>query len=382
MGAARFRLWFDAREASVEELARFEEIEVTQEVDHFWEARARMAMCLDDQGRWKHRPDQTATAFSRVRIALDPGDGSFVPLIDGPVVRFDSRLDSQPGRSTTTFVVRDDSVFLNRDEDNEVFRDKRDSEVADALFRAVPQIASTRVDPPTAATHPVTSRRGTRLDLLTRLSRANRRRAYVLPGEQPGQSVGCFLADPQQPNLAWPALELIGDRRNLGDATIEEDPDSPSRSSARTLRLSDGSLASFQTGAQALGLSNDRPALPDDAAPLRQLPPEEALREDPEAAVSAAAERSGLAYKLTTSVIPGCYHAVLLPYQMVRIECGDTPYSGNYFLTKVTHRITPSVWTQSLEGKRHGATEVAEAPAVETPGSGLSISFSASVGVF
>jgi hypothetical protein len=317
-----------------------------------------------------------------VRIALDPGDGSFVPLIDGPVVRFDSRLDSQPGRSTTTFVVRDDSVFLNRDEDNEVFRDKRDSEVADELFRAVPQIASTRVDPPTDATHPVTARRGTRLDLLMRLSRANNRRVYVLPGEQPGQSIGCFKADPRGPNLAWPPLKLIGDQRNLSDATIEEDPESPSRSRAFTLRLSDGSAASFETGAQALGLTTDPPSVPDDAAPLRQLPPEDALREEPEAAVSAAAERSGLAYKLTASVIPGCYQAVLLPHQLVRIECSKSPYSGDYFLTKVTHRITPSVWTQALEGKRHGATPVAEAPAVETPGGGLSISFSAGVGVF
>lgn len=380
--AARFRLWFGSREATLEELARFEEIELTQEVDKFWEARCRMAMFLDAQGRWKHRPDQTAAAFSRMRIALDPGDGVFVALIDGPVTQFDSRLDSQPGRSTATFVVRDDSVLLHRGEDNEVFRDKRDSEVAEELFRAVPSITTVQVTPPTGATHPVTSRRGTRLDLLSRLARANRRRAYVLPGEAPGTSIGCFLADTRVPNPAWPVLKLIGDDRNLGDATIEEDPDAPERTSARTLRLNDGVLAGFETGAAALGLTGDRPAVPDEAAPLRQLPPEEALREDPEDAVSTRAERAGLAYKLSSSVIPGCCRAVLMPYQMARIECGSTPYSGNYFLTKVVHRITPSVWTTSFEGRRSGATEVADAPTAEVPGGGLSVSFSASVGVF
>lgn len=380
--SARFRLWFDSREATLEELARFEEIEVTQEVDKFWEARCKMAMCLDAQGRWQHRPDQAAAAFSRIRIALDPGDGAFVPLIDGPVTQFDSRLDSQPGRSTATFVVRDDSVLLHRGDDNEVFRDKRDSEVADELLRAVPSITTVQAAPPTAATHPVTTRRGTRLDLLSRLARANRRRAYVLPGDAPGTSIGCFLADATAPNPAWPVLKLIGDDRNLGDATIEEDADAPERTTARTLRLNDGVLAGFETGAQALGLNGDRPAVPDDAAPLRQLPPEDALREDPEDAVSARAERAGRAFSLRSSTIPGCCRAVLLPYQMARIECGSTPYSGNYFLTKVVHRITPSVWTTAFEGKRSGATDVAEAPTAEVSGGGLSVSFSASVGVF
>ena len=127
MGETRFRVWFGSREASEDELARIEEIEVTQEMDKFWEARLRMTMCLDAQGRWQHRPDVVAGPFTRVRVELDPGNGRFVPLIDGPVSNFESSLDSQPGRSTATFAVRDDSVFLNREEATEVFRDKTDS---------------------------------------------------------------------------------------------------------------------------------------------------------------------------------------------------------------------------------------------------------------
>ncbi len=383
MSGARFRLWLGDREASADDLARVEEIEVTQEVDRFWEARLKMTMCLDAQGRWQHRPDEVAaSAFTRVRIELDPGDGRFVALIDGPIASFDSQLDSQPGRSTATFVVRDDSVFLHREEANEVYENRRDSELADELLRSVPQIVRANVNPPTEGTHENTTRRGTVLDFLGRLARSNDRRVYVLPGEERGQSIGCFLPDPTEPEAGWSPLRLIGAQRNLGDATITEDSESPERSSASTLRLSDGSLASFETGAVALGISGDRPAVPDEDAALRQLPPDEALREDPAPAAGARARSAAQAYTLSSRVVPGCYAAVLMPYRRVTVECGSTPYSGHYLLTKVVHRITPHLWTQEFEATSDGSTEVSSAPVAEIAGGGLSLSFSASVGVF
>jgi len=381
MGETKFRVWFGSREASEDELARIEEIEVTQEMDKFWEARLRMTMCLDAQGRWQHRPDVIAGPFTRVRVELDPGNGRFVPLIDGPVANFESALDSQPGRSTATFAVRDDSVFLNREEATEVFRDKTDSQVADEVLRSIGQIDDTRIEA-TAATHPLTTRRGTKLMFLGELARANERRVFVLPGTGPGRSIGCFLPDPEQPTGDLPALRLIGDDRNLSEATIEEDSESPERTRGSTLRLSDGVVASFDVSATDLRIDGDRPAIAEDLTPLRLLPPADALREDTEAAATGRARDAAYAYKLASSVIPGCYAAVLSPYVKVKVECGSTPYSGNYLLTKVVHRITPSLYSQTFEAKSDGSTDVADSPVAEAPGGGLSVSFSASVGVF
>ena len=117
MGGQRFRVWFGDRAASLTELERIEEIEVTQEIDAFWEATVRMALCLDANGTWLDWPGDAASPFSRVRIELDIGDGRFVPLIDGPLTAIDAALDSQPGRSTASMVVRDDSAYLDRDEE-------------------------------------------------------------------------------------------------------------------------------------------------------------------------------------------------------------------------------------------------------------------------
>jgi hypothetical protein len=381
MSEAKFRVWFGATEASEDDLARIEEIEVTQEIDKFWEARLRTTMCLDAQGRWQHRPETVAAAFSRVRVELDPGNGSFVPLIDGPVSNFESKLDSQPGRSTATFSVRDDSVLLNREEGTEIFRDLTDSQVADQVLRSIDEIDDTRIEA-TAASHPVTTRRETKLLFLEKLASVNERRVYVLPGAEPGKSIGCFLPDPPVPTGELPALRLIGDDRNLSDATIEEDSEAPERTHGSTLRLSDGVVASFEASSSDLRIDGDRPAVPPGTEPLRLLPPAAALHEASEEAATAQAREAGYAFKLTSSVIPGCYAAVLTPYVKVRIECGSTQYSGSYLITKVVHRITPSLYSQSFEAKSDGSTEVPDAPVAEAPGGGLSISFSASVEVF
>ena len=81
-------------------------------------------------------------------------------------------------------------------------------------------------------------------------------------------------------------------------------------------------------------------------------------------------------------MIPGCYAGVLTPYQKVRVDAGATPYSGDYLVTKVVHRITPSLYTQELEAKANSTTEVSGAAVAEALGGGLALSVSASVGIF
>ena len=74
--------------------------------------------------------------------------------------------------------------------------------------------------------------------------------------------------------------------------------------------------------------------------------------------------------------MPGCYGAVLTPYNKVRVDAGATPYSGDYLITKVVHRITPSLYTQELEAKTDSVTEVSAAQLAESLGGGLSMSVS------
>ena len=380
MSTPRFRIWFGEVAASTEELERVEEIEVIQEMDAFWEARVRMALCLDARGAWLHWPGDSAAAFSRVRIELDNGGGRFAPLIDGPLVGIDAALDSQPGRSTATIVVRDDSAFLHRDEETEPpFENRTDSEIAAELFGRFAQIRATRIEA-TSGTHETIQRRGTVMQFLRELAEVSDRHAYVLPGDKPGASIGCFLPDPAGA-ADLPPLVLIGANRNLANAAITQDPDGGERTSAQVLRVDDQGIASFETSAQDLGLMRNLPALPVDLVPRRLLHPKDNTRADPAAAASARARRSGYLYRLVSQVVPGCYAGTLSPYNKVRVDAGATPYSGDYLITKVTHRITPSLYTQELEAKTDSVTEVSGSAVAEALGGGLQLSISAA-GVF
>lgn len=381
MAEQRLRIWFGDRAASEDELRRVEEIEVTQEMDAFWEAQLRLVLCLDANGNWQHWPGDTAAPFSRVRIEIDVGSGRFTPLIDGPLVSVDAALDSQPGRSTATIVVRDDSAFLNRDEEVEPpFEHRSDSAIAEELFGRFEQIRDTRIEG-TDATPETTTRRGTVLQFLRDLGKVSDRHVYVLPGDEPGASIGCFLPDPVDAT-DLPALVLIGDARNLSNATVMQDPDGGETTQAQVLRVDDQGVTSFETSAADLGLMRNLPALPADLTPRRLLNPADNSREDPAAAATAQARRNGYVYKLSSAVIPGCYGAVLTPYQKVRVDAGATPYSGDYLITKVIHRITASIYTQQVEAKTDSVTEVSGAAVAEALGGGLQVSVSASGGIF
>ncbi len=381
MGIPQYRVWFGSRSATADELRRVEEVEVTQEMDALWEARLRLVLCLDATGRWLHWPGDVAEPFSRVRIEVDNGSGRFSPLIDGPVVSIDAALDAQPGRSTATLVVRDDSAFMNRDEDTEPpFEHRSDSEIARLLFERFGQLQSYRIAD-TDAVPEFTTRRGSVLQFLRDLGLASDRHAYVLPGDQPGASIGCFLPDPQGPD-GLPPLVLIGEGRNLANASIGENPDGGERTRAVLLRVDDQGTTTVESSAAELGLMRDLPARPADLTPQRLLDPSDNTRADPTPAAQARSRREGYVYRLTSHVVPGCYGGVLVPYRKVRVDAGATPYSGDYLIKRVVHRITPSVYTQELEAITDSITEVAAAQVAEALGGGVRPAVSAAGGLF
>ena len=99
-------------------------------------------------------------------------------------------------------------------------------------------------------------------------------------------------------------------------------------------------------------------------------------------AVTARAHNAAYAFSLSSQIVPGCYNGVLTPYQKVKVEAGQTPYSGEYLITKVVHRINLSVYLQEFEAKSDSRTDVQSAAVAEASSSGLSVSFSASVSIF
>lgn len=360
MVATSFRMYFGTRPATEEELARIEQIVVDQEMEMAWEARIRMSLCLDDSGHWRHLPAELVQPFSRVRVEIQKGTGPFVALIDGPVAGLTTALGSGPGVSVADLVVRDDSVLMNREESTEIFEERVDSDLADEMFGRVSTITGRDILP-TTATAPVTVKRGTPIQFVRELARVHGYLAYVLPGDGPGESVGCFRP-PSTAAPTLPPLVLLGEDRSLLDADFRDDGEGPETTRGRSLRISDQQIVSAERSVQDESLLGALPPVPDDHTALRELPPAESTREDPAAEVTSQARRASYSMTMDARVLPGgCYAAVLAPYRTVTVRAGDTPYSGDWLIHKVTHTITPSIYTEELQARRNAVSDAAGA---------------------
>jgi hypothetical protein len=360
----KFRMYFGKRPATEEELAGVEEITVEQETDKPWQATVKIALCLNERGNWQHAQDDFLQSLKRVRIELQLGAKPWVALIDGPIVGRDSDMDSQPGRSNLNLAVHDDSAFLNREAKVDVREGSADDEIARALLGAAPEIAEKRIgkpSPPKDRLPPARVRRGTVIEQLRELAKRHKFHVFVLPGAEPGQSIGCFLPDPKKKE-GLPDLVLLGGGRNLFNLQVAEEFQTPTRFRARTLTISDKQIVSRTSRFQDLDLLGPKPAQPAKQTATQVLPPDQNNDDDPARAVQAAAQRTSYSLRANGRVIPGCYEGVLRPYQLVTIRAGDTALSGDYLLTKVTHRITPSLYTQEFSATRNAVEEPGKEP--------------------
>jgi hypothetical protein len=360
----KFRIYFGKRPATEDELAGVEEISVEQQMDMAWQATLKISLCLDDRGNWQHGENDFFQSLKRLRVELQVGSKPWVALIDGPIVGRDSAMDSQPGRSSLSLIVHDDSAFLNREGKVDVREGAADGEVVRALFGEAAEIVDKRIEkppPPSARLAPARVRRGTLMQQLRELAKRHEFHVFVLPGAAPGQSIGCFLPDPQKKE-GLPDLVLLGGERNLYNLQVSEEFQSPTRFRARTLTITDKQIVSRSSRLQELDLLGPKPAQPAKQAATQVLPPEENNEDDPARAVAAAARRTSYSLRADGRVIPGCYEGVLQPYQRVTIRAGTTALSGDYLLTKVTHRITPSIYSQEFSAKRNGVEEPGKEP--------------------
>jgi hypothetical protein len=369
MPELRFRVFFNHAPATADDLAYIDEITIEQEEDAAWEARLTLALCLDSNGRWDRQTDIRLRPRTAVRIELQIGFAPFKPLIDGPIVSVDTAMDSRPGRSNATVVVHDNSAWLNLESRPTVASNQPDDLIVRQLLTALPPAAT--IPPflpdvlipeggePPPSLGPQFAQLGTPMQKLRELARRNGCHVYVLPGPAPGTpSIGCFKGDPPG-NASLPPLLLLGSSRNLTDVTATEDPESSAFTTVHTLRFGDQQIGSYTTRNADQTLLGPRPA----ATPAtRQAAPAEAARsEHPRAAAAARDRLRNYPVKYRGRLLPGCYPGILQPYQKIELHAGAAVTSTVLLLTKVTHRITPSMYTVEFEGRGNSLAELQSA---------------------
>lgn len=361
MAELSFRVFFGGTPATVDDLAHIDEITVEQTEDAAWEARLVMALCLDEQGNWARQDDIQLRPRTAVRIELKIGAAGFKPLIDGPIVGIDTAMDARPGRSTATIVVHDDSAWLNRESGAFSTDGRTDAQIARELFttRSEGHVPTAQVELPAGASPPSLgdqfAQLGTPMQMLRHLAERNGCFAYVLPGPAPGQSIGCLKPDPLAPALL-PPLVLLGSGRNLADVTVTDDPESAESTVVHALRLGDQQIVSYTTSVTDQDLLEPRPAAA--TPPARSAPGGAGSGEDASAAARARARRRNYPVKFAGRTIPGAYPQILQPHEKVALHAGGSTSSTVLLLTKVTHRITPSLYSVDFEGRGNSLAEL------------------------
>jgi hypothetical protein len=71
-------------------------------------------------------------------------------------------------------------------------------------------------------------------------------------------------------------------------------------------------------------------------------------RIDLASAVQGEVDRASFSINATGSVLPFSYTGVLSPYRAVDVVISDSPYSSTYIISRVTHNLTRSVYTQEF----------------------------------
>ena len=356
MPEVAYRVFFGDRSATREQLEAIEEITVEQEMDLMWEARMKRPVCLDAQGRWQGQDEDFMRSFARVRVEIKVGKAAFVPLIDGPVTGFDSQKSNEPGRSSITLTVRDDSVFLDRNEAVARFDDLSDSDVARQLLGDVEQIAEVDVDetpPPSRNLPPAVVQRGTAMQLLRRMARRQGMHAYVLPGSAQGRSIGLFKRLSTAPS-DLPPLVLLGRARNVEQVNASNDDERPATVQASSVNVDDKDVVSSTSRFDDLDrLGSEFTFDQEDRTAKRLAAPTEGSAVDLDRRVAGEAERDSFAFQISGRAIPDCYAGVLRPYLVVKVDGLHGKSSGNFLIRRVTHTLTRSTYTQSFTMTRN-----------------------------
>jgi phage protein D len=382
MGLVEFKMFFDGQSATSAQLDKVDEIVVEQSVDKAWEARIKIPVCVNNDGKWEGESEAWMKAFKQIRVEVNPGDGKFVPLIDGPVVGFDNARTALPGKSVVTVVVHDDSALLNREAKVEVHQGKADSDLASQIFSEAHLTPDVDKTPPQPDAKGASVRRGTPMHFLRDLARRNHDfHAYVLPGKTPGQSIGCFKRFRKDTD-GLPDMTLLGADRNIETFNVKNKAQDPSTVKAATLSIAHDTIQTSTSSYRDATLMGDQaPDASDPKPATRLLPPGQTDRTDLDQATKGASAHSGFSLEATGTIVPFCYPAALSPYRVVLVKISNSQYSAKYLISQVTHTLTRSIYTQSFAMKGDSVTAGGKGSGPQ-PSALLNLGFNIQAGIF
>lgn len=357
MAGSRFRIFIENEFASNDFLNKIDEIFVEQEVDLAWECRITMQVKTDKDGNWSPDNEEFMNLFSRVRVEIQNGNNEYIPLIDGSVTGFDESLNSEPGQSSITIKIHDDSILMNRVDKVRKFEKLKDYQIAQQILQESENISSIDVSSNSDGNIiPVLVQRGSDMKTLQSLAKSSNFHAYVIPSSIVGSSTGCFKSFPEELGNLEP-LVLLGPNRNISSFDVINDGVKPTKFKASKMNSEKEiitSEASFRDST-TLGSTQVLDSSVDEGTVL--LYPWETTYSNVEQRVNSYAKNSSFAIEASGSILDGRYPNVLTPYQMIQVAGVPSSLRGNYIITKVIHEITRDSYSQHFTVTRNSFSD-------------------------
>lgn len=338
-----------------------ESIEVECSTDAASILRLRFSLSRNGFGDWDLQTIDLFRPMLPVSIRL--AAGSIVPetLVNGFVRETRLQNAERPGRSTLEVVALDaTATLMNHIEQPFPYPNQPDNVIAMQLFARYAMIASPLTVWPTPPTRTVldtqTTVRSPDIRYLRRAARLQGYELYVQPEPFSGIDAGHF----HPPFLSLPPQGVLsadfGAATNLTEFHVAYDALRP------TMALGVAVDARTKAPIPAVApLSTDFP-LALEPSTLRVVPPaitRPTMRDaaNPAEAISQArslANRSARALKGSGTVDGLKFGRILRPGLPVAVRGAGMQHSGNYYVTKVSHRIERSRWEQRFEAWRNG----------------------------
>jgi hypothetical protein len=262
-----------------------------------------------------------------------------------------------------------------------------DEDLINALFDIdsipePPEIGELPAGPDTEA---VNNLIGTRINMLREMAeRYTGFHVYVLPGESPGESIGCFKKFPDGPADELPPMFLTGPERNLSRFNIQLNTGKAKKVEGASISLSDPSTVTEANSnhTDAAPSSGENATAKNESLRATRLDPSQTVVVDVQAAADAAAEESGYTLSATGEVLPQCYPGILRPYLKVSARVSNSRYSSDYILQSVTHTLGRSEYTQSFSVLGNAVSSEKSFSASEpSPAAAVGLAFNAQVDI-
>lgn len=365
-----FKVYYGNVPASQEQLNAIEEIVVEQEIGRAWQARITIPICIAEDGSWDGENNPEYAELARVRVEARVGEGDFVPLIDGRIVDQDPGMSAEPGASTLTLTVHDDTTLFHREAGSEDFPPgQSDSDIARSLLTDAALGGTVEVDETGAATDPnaVVQRHGTPMQLLRSLMQRHAEfYAYVVPGSVPGTSDCFFKKLPETPDPSLPILVLTGPGRNINGFHVQRVSNSAALYEGAWLSMDDKSVSTGSARSSDTAVSEGETATAAESSEIRtrRLPHGIGDHLSPSEAAEGLARQSSYTIRAEGTVLPQCFRGILLPYRMIRANVSNSRYSAKYVIFKVTHTLGISEYTQSFSLRGNAVTPETSANAL------------------